>query len=388
MKWEKVFLSGQAGIKKRKEFLKYKGVFHLRNDRILKALFRESLSGEIIRKLIFVLLKTFQIFSFNNFKPFEIINNEVIIFPLLKLLKRKISKLLNFFVSSPYYFRGGIFFNILGFHLIRIFFYNIKFKIRRMMSKFKPSSLSREIEKNGIGIREDFLSQKSLNYFISTLEKIDLANDFKIRPPHKCGLIKKTIHEGGKTIKKTKHKDAVDEIFKHPDLFSTVEYLTGKKVTVSPEVSVFEWVPDREHLNKNHQFDYEDVIHADVFYPTFKAFLYLNDVTKDNGSFVYVPKSHLISFSRICFEYLLSIVYSFSIFTGQTKEDGLHQNEIPQPHKFSYEWINKKGLNITPIAGKKNTLILANTMGFHGRSNFKINSSRKLVYLNFRYLGA
>ena len=170
------------------------------------------------------------------------------------------------------------------------------------------------------------------------------------------------------------------------DLIPTIEYYTGKKIKIFPEIAVFEWCPKKEYINKNHQFDYEDVIHADVFYPTFKAFIYLNDVSKENGSFVYVPYSHIMSFGRLLFEYLLSIIYTFSVLVNKTKTDD-PQLDIPQPHKFSQNWMKYKDFKPLPIEAKKNTLILANTMGYHGRSKFIINKSRKILFLNFRYMG-
>ncbi len=104
--------------------------------------------------------------------------------------------------------------------------------------------------------------------------------------------------------------------------------------------------------------DPQTVLHADTFHPTVKAWLFLTDVAEDAGPFTYVPGSHRLTAHRLEWERRMSLSArqspnaedrqgSFRIAPAELASLGL-----PQPRVF---------------AVPANTLIVADTFGFHAR---------------------
>jgi hypothetical protein len=99
-------------------------------------------------------------------------------------------------------------------------------------------------------------------------------------------------------------------------------------------------------------------LHADTFHPTVKAWLFLTDVETDAGPFTYVPGSHRLTEARLRWEQRMSVSArrspiaenregSFRIDPAELLAMGL-----PQP---------------VALAVPANTLIVADTFGFHAR---------------------
>ena len=104
--------------------------------------------------------------------------------------------------------------------------------------------------------------------------------------------------------------------------------------------------------------DPQTFLHADTFHPTMKAWLFLTDVAEDAGPFTYVPGSHRLTAQRLEWERRMSLSArhspnaedrqgSFRIDPAELASLGL-----PQPRAF---------------AVPANTLIVADTFGFHAR---------------------
>ena len=100
-------------------------------------------------------------------------------------------------------------------------------------------------------------------------------------------------------------------------------------------------------------------VHADTFHATSKAWLFLHDVGEDDGPFCYVPGSHKASPERLEWEYQCSLNalsdershHSHGSFRIRSHE--LDALGLPQPVRMA-------------VPG--NTLIVADTFGFHGRT--------------------
>ncbi len=99
-------------------------------------------------------------------------------------------------------------------------------------------------------------------------------------------------------------------------------------------------------------------LHTDTFHPTVKAWLFLTDVTPDAMPFVYVPGSHRLTPQRLLWERRMSIRASQRANQPETRlvraisRDELAELELPQPQL---------------ISAPANTLVVADTFGFHAR---------------------
>jgi hypothetical protein len=104
--------------------------------------------------------------------------------------------------------------------------------------------------------------------------------------------------------------------------------------------------------------DPQTSLHADTFHPTVKAWLFLTDVAADAGPFTYVPGSHRLTPQRLAWERRMSLVVRDSADTeirqGSFRVDPaeLHAMGLPEPLVF---------------AVPANTLVVADTFGFHAR---------------------
>jgi hypothetical protein len=117
--------------------------------------------------------------------------------------------------------------------------------------------------------------------------------------------------------------------------------------------------------------DPQTLLHADTFHPTVKAWLFLTDVAEDAGPFTYVPGSHRLTAQRLEWERSMSLSArhspnaedrqgSFRIDPAELASLGL-----PQPRVF---------------AVPANTLIVADTFGFHARGPSERPSLRVEVW--------
>jgi hypothetical protein len=104
--------------------------------------------------------------------------------------------------------------------------------------------------------------------------------------------------------------------------------------------------------------DYQTLIHSDTFHPTVKAWLFLTDVPEDEGAFSYVAGSHLLTPARLAWERERSLEAARSN-DPETREGSL-RIELPE--------LARLGLAPPRVLGvPANTLVVADTFGFHAR---------------------
>jgi hypothetical protein len=104
--------------------------------------------------------------------------------------------------------------------------------------------------------------------------------------------------------------------------------------------------------------DPQTALHADTFHATVKAWLFLTDVAEDEGPFVYVPGSHRMTPARLAWEKARSMQASTGLDrlssrgSLRVRPDELTALGLPAPRAF---------------AVPANTLVVADTSGFHAR---------------------
>ncbi|MNP39733.1 Phytanoyl-CoA dioxygenase (PhyH) [compost metagenome] len=116
-------------------------------------------------------------------------------------------------------------------------------------------------------------------------------------------------------------------------------------------------------------------LHADTFHPTAKAWLFLDDVEEDQGPFSYVPGSHRLTPERLAWEYRQSLDAARS--PEQMHREGSLRIDEPQ----------LAALGLPPprrFAVPANTLVVADTSGFHARCASHKASHRVEIYASLR----
>ena len=104
--------------------------------------------------------------------------------------------------------------------------------------------------------------------------------------------------------------------------------------------------------------DPQTALHADSFHPTVKAWLFLTDVAADGGPFTYVPGSHRLSPERLAWERRLSLA------ARQSPNSEIRQGSFRiMPEELAALGLPEPRIFAVPA----NTLIVADTYGFHAR---------------------
>lgn len=99
-------------------------------------------------------------------------------------------------------------------------------------------------------------------------------------------------------------------------------------------------------------------LHADAFQPSMKAWFFLNDVEPDEAPFNYVPGSHRLTPARLDWEYRRSI----------TPLEQLDRLSARGSQRVSVDELASLGLPPPrALAVSANTLVVADTFGFHAR---------------------
>ncbi len=159
----------------------------------------------------------------------------------------------------------------------------------------------------------------------------------------------------------------VAALLKSPAWQNPLNYVAAFKV--QPLLSVQSVFSQIEPAARDPQND----LHIDSFYSSMKAWFYLDDVPAEAGPFVYVPGSHRVTPRRLVWQRRMSIAAA----EGQTRD--------PEDRRGSFRLdpalLPRLGLPpAKPLAVKANTLVVADTFGFHCRAVSQTPGRRVALY--------
>ena len=128
--------------------------------------------------------------------------------------------------------------------------------------------------------------------------------------------------------------------------------------------------PEVQRLTQNtmahSEDDPETRLHSDIFFNTHKAWLYLTDVDIKDGPHVYVKRSHRLSLIQLCYIYAESCGRNMG------------------SRRISPDELERMGLKETIITCPKNTLVIANTCGYHRRLTGQLGGTREAIHIHLR----
>jgi hypothetical protein len=115
-------------------------------------------------------------------------------------------------------------------------------------------------------------------------------------------------------------------------------------------------------------------LHADTFHPTMKAWLFLSDADVRNGPFTFVPGSQRPTAARLAWE------REQSLCAG-----GGNRYSAKGSLRIAEAELSRLGLPpAVALSVRANTLVIANTHGFHRRGDAPPGSSRLEIYASSR----
>jgi len=116
--------------------------------------------------------------------------------------------------------------------------------------------------------------------------------------------------------------------------------------------------------------DPQKSLHSDTFHPTAKYWLFLDDVEMSTGPFVYAKGSHRFTSDRLKWEYAISCKGA----------KGLEGHSSVGSLRIQSDELEQLGFQETALPVPKNTLIIADTHGFHRRGDISEPCSRLALY--------
>jgi hypothetical protein len=116
--------------------------------------------------------------------------------------------------------------------------------------------------------------------------------------------------------------------------------------------------------------DPQNALHVDTLFNTHKVWLYLGDVTEEIGPLVYVPRSHRLDATRLREEY----------------RDSTQRNRCVDPsRRVGTEEVRRRRLEPVHVTCSANTMVIANTSGYHCRAPGAPGAGRRALHMSFRY---
>lgn len=278
------------------------------------------------------------------------------------------NSLWNFILSKNHILPSPIA-NRLGLPVLRTILTNLAIILRRFKNCRAKTIYEKELLRNGIVIIPNFLPDAEFQDLKKEFNQIISKEDINCSSVGSTNAfytyLKKNDYDQYEMIKK---------FSKNKTLIRLICVAEGMKFFDELKTLIFEktnfGAPEKDD-------DPNKLFHADVHFHSHKVLYYIEDVSKDNGPFVYCKKSHQNTFERLYFE----------LKRGQLKDGFVSSWRIinHQQKKFFKNFYDKILKNKIDVTGKANTLIVANVHGFHRRGDGVEGKSRSLIRIPFRF---
>jgi hypothetical protein len=262
-----------------------------------------------------------------------------------------------FWRFAPRKYTGGAIINLLGFQLIRYYFYNYRYLLRP-----RRGDISAECDKHGIALLPSFIGPEG----IARIHEFRDQNQTKTVSHFKDFSELVIANTKGVVNSDSSFREIADYLLNDCGIKKIGEELSGLDIKITPFVSILHY---KSFTEVSRQLDGQDIPHADVFYPSFKLFVYLNDVDENNGAFRYLIGSQKFSFSNAINAYRDSINYYLK---------GGKRQIHPIDASLS---IKKKNYHWKSANGKSGDAIFFNVQGVHRRGDFRKDKSRERLVL-------
>jgi Phytanoyl-CoA dioxygenase (PhyH) len=158
---------------------------------------------------------------------------------------------------------------------------------------------------------------------------------------------------------------AVRAVVESPDWLGLVRYIGSFKL------EPFLYVQTIFAQTREAPPDPQTRLHADTFHSTVKAWFFLTDVGEDQSPLIYVPGSHRPTLRRLAWERQMSL-------TARQSADFQSSRGSP---RISAPMLRHLGFGEPRVfAVPQNTLVVADTMGFHARGIATRRSARSEIW--------
>lgn len=158
---------------------------------------------------------------------------------------------------------------------------------------------------------------------------------------------------------------ALRRLLERPDILALFHYVASFRTT---PLHYIQTIVSHEGTPET---DPQEAIHADSFHSSLKAWLFLNPVGEDQGPFTYVRGSHRFTPQRLAWEHARSLHDPATI-------DRLSARGSPRVPESEREAMGLAAPEALAVAG--NTLVVADTVGFHARGASTLPGERVEIW--------
>jgi hypothetical protein len=241
---------------------------------------------------------------------------------------------------------GSPYLNRLGLHRARVSLAAKMATYRRARLASALSEADRAFfDENGYFLTPDFLPNEDFE----ALRKAAFEERFDAREMRQGQAVTRMVPLPPKVLEQ---HPAVARALRDPRALAQIRYAASQG---GEPISFFQTVI----VKPSEQRDPQTNVHSDTFHATSKAWLFLQDVGEEDGPFCFVPGSHRLTPERLDWQYRCSL-------SAAADPDGHHASGSfrMRPEDFSALKVPQP----VRMAVRANTLIVADTFAFHGRT--------------------
>jgi len=276
------------------------------------------------------------------------------------------------------YHRGPVFANRFGYQIFRTMYRHAGWQLRSVPVTGDVEGYVRALDRDGCVVIPNFLPDDVFRELRAEYDRsrANLAYESPVIEDNK--VVEERVDVGHSP-------EHFPVLWKHlvqgPRLLALASGSMRRPISVRPRAWSMYWHKDDNAVipRGGDHVKGANYVHADMHYPTLKAFLYLSDTDERNGAFQFALGSHRITPSRLAYE------YDASIRVAASRRDGSYATT---PYAIIRAPSDKQrkamAIELTSMNGKANTMILANTQGFHQQGVFQPGTFREAILLCFR----
>lgn len=271
--------------------------------------------------------------------------------------------------------------NRLGLHPARIVLSELCVSARRLPLRLRYGALPSTFHRDGVLVAEAFLPADVFaavrNEARARAQEIAkrhprprrIARGFGAQRPFEGGFDR---FDGG-TLNRFVAIDALTPLAARAIRDPRLSALSAMSAGALPRPERF-WIYETIHGDEAAAPDLQKELHRDTFHSTIKLWLFLEDVRPEDGPFEYVVGSHRPTRSRLRWEHAQACARTSPEHPRRGGAFRIDEAELAS-----------LGLGPPrPLPVPANTLVLADTRGFHRRGHAPEGASRLAIYANLR----
>lgn len=254
---------------------------------------------------------------------------------------------------------GSTWLNKCGLHVARVVLAHAIMRLRFTLLGFRvEKSLRKAYYRDGFMVIRNALPE---DQFLQIKQEVS-AVDAEVRECHQGDTLTHRI---------LIDDNAGEQLPTVQSLLNSKRYLALHKFAAGKNTRPVSYIQTIKNHFTDGSADPQKNLHSDTFHPTMKSWFFLDDCDERNGPFTYLPGSNQLSWARLKWEYRKSI----SICEQGDRYSSNGSFRATQIDLASMQFGKPVGLSVPA-----NTLVIANTHGFHRRGDASDRSTRTEIW--------